>query len=326
MGNYPFYESSLSIYTSAKKSIIDENSAATSYLFDAANTYEKIDEQIESGSNVFNEIECRLTSLIDPKTGKDFGDQFRKIIFDSYDHNKWLGQYYRINNEYWLATNTNTRVGASASSILRYCNNRLKWYDENEILHDVPCVFSREIGSENMKDGSAGVPQIWGTVKIQIQRNNETEKIKLNQRFIFDGFAFQLQQINNHISSTYMELYMFETQTLETDDLINNIANGESKTPISGTQIKILPSITSIYLNETQVFMVSKYVNGIANQDTFNVTCEGVNQDNYELNIIDGNSFSIKNLIPSDNMLKIICTDITSSESVSIAIKLTKSW
>ena len=324
--SYSFYEASLKIYTDAKTSIIEENQASVLDKLKVASTYARIKEQSIAGSSVYKDIDCRLTSLIDPKTGKDFGDEYRKVIFDDYTHNKWLGQMYQFNDNYWLATNTNTRLGASASSILRRCNNELKWYDDNGVLHVVPCVFSRELSSENMKDGSNGVPQIWSTVKIQVQRNSETELLKLNKRLIFDGFAFQIQQINNHISETYMEFYLFETQIQVSDDTVNDIVNGKMDIPISGSEIKILPVVDSIYLNDTQTFTVNKYVNGIANSDVFTIECSNIPELNYTLRIIDGNSFSITNNIATNDLLKIKCVDTTTQESVGISIKLTKSW
>ena len=330
--SYSFYEASLKIYKDAKTSIIDENQANVDEMLSAASTYMQVEEQTNAGSSIYNEINCRITSLIDPKTGKDFGDEYRKIIFDNYSHNKWLGQLYKFDNYYWLATNTNTRINASASSILRRCNNELKWYDDNGILHVVPCVFSREVSAENMKDGSNGVPQIWGTIKIQAQRNEETNLLKLNQRLIFDGFAFQIQQINNHLYLfvilifLYIEFYLFETQIQVTDDTINDIVNGKMDTPITGTEIKILPSINSIYLNDTVVFKVNKYVNGVANEDTFAITCENVPIENYNLSIIDGNSFSITNNIPTNNLLLVKCKDNSSDEVITMSVKLTKSW
>ena len=324
--SFEFYKASLSIFNSAKQSIIDENQASVTNLLDAASTFEEVQEQRSAGSSEYNSIYCRLNSVIDPKTGKNFGDEYRKIIFDNYTHIKWLGQMYTFDNYTWLTTNTNTIINATASSILRRCNNTLKWYDNNGVLHSVPCVFERDISSENMKDGSSGVPQIWSTAKVMVQRNSETNSIKLNTRFIFDGYAFQLQQINNHISDTYMELYYFETQTQSVDDVVNNIANGEIEAPITGTELKILPVVNSIYLNDTKTFVVNKYVNGVANTDTFSVSCGGVDQNNYLLTIINGNSFSIKNLVASDPLLKITCVDNVTQEEISMSVKLTKSW
>ena len=84
--------------------------------------------------------------------------------------------------------------------------------------------------------------------------------------------------------------------------------------------------VNSIYLNETITFMVNKYVDGVANTDTFSVVCSDVPATNYDLTIIDGNTFSIKNKIPTADLLLITCTDIESSETISMSVKLTKSW
>lgn len=322
----PFYESSILIYSSAKDSIVDEHQKSVNQMFDASSTYMTIKEQTDISDNVYTDINCRITNVFDPVLKQNFSDDYRKVIFESYDHNKWLGQMYQFNNAYWLATNTNTVINNYATSLLRKCNNELKWYDSNNVLNVVPCVFDRTLSSVNLNYGNRGVPQINGTSVIMIQRNSITNTIKTNQRFILDGISMQVQQINNHVSSTYMELYVFETQVQGIDDTVNNIVNGKNEAPISGTELKILPNINFIYEGNTQTFVVNKYVNGVANSDTFDTVCSGVSNTNYQFIKIDNNSFSVKNLIPSDNMLNIVCTDNSSGETVSLSVKLTTSW
>lgn len=292
-------------------------------------TVETVSGQKGLGERTFSDESVQLNSVIDPKTGKSLGDDYRKIIYQVLADNlitnnldtttRFMGKYYQFSGFTWLTVNTNTVIGANASAILQKCNNWLKWYDKSGILHQWECVFERTLSSTNFDLGSEGVAEISADTLIKVQRNVETDAISYNQRFIFDGRAFQVKQINNHISKSYMELYLFETQIQSNDDLINNIANSTGQAQVDTNETKILPEESSLYQGEEKTFSVYKYVGGTASSDTFSITANGPALGlNYELNIIDGNNFSIKNLLQSDIPLEIICTN--NNDAVDIAI------
>lgn len=284
--------------------------------------------QTAVSSSTFSNESVQLSSVINPSTGENFGDDFRKIVYKNYNTtDKWLGKYYKFDNHTWLTINTDTKIGALNTAILHRCNNWLKWLDNNGILHSLECVFGRNMANTNIKQGSDGVPQINADTIIKVQKNSQTELIDFNQRFIFNGHAFQTKQINNHISDTYMEIYLFETQVQSNDDLVNNVAGGSGEITTTTNETKILPEMTKILQNETQSFAVNKYVNGVANSDTFVITASGpVSGTNYTLTTIDGNNFSITNIAQSNVPLTIACKNSTTAETTSINILLGGKW
>ena len=270
--------------------------------------------QVVNGSKTFSNEELRVMSLIDPKTGNTFGDEYRKVIYKNFalrKNNRFLGKYYQFDDSVWIVVNTNTRVGATASAILQKCNNVLKWYDSNNKLHSWDCVFQRTLSSTNFDSGSKGVIEVSSDSMIKVQRNVETDSITINQRLIFDDHAFQVKQINNHISDSYMEIYITETQIQANDDIENDVANSpDDVVPESTNGIQIIPEVSRIIQGNEEDFSVYNYIDGEPNSDTFDVNTYGpVLGKDYTLTIIDGNHFTIANLKESKTPLVIVCTN-----------------
>lgn len=301
-------------------------------------TLTTVQGQAANGSKSFSEESVQLNSVLNPKSGQAFGDDYRKIIYQSYvqneltpegnpDSQRFLGKYYQFENSTWLIINTNTIIGALTTAIVRKCNNMLRWYDKSGILHEWPCVFDRNLTSTNFDEGSEGVYEIGADAVIQVQRNEETDSIPYNQRFLFDGHAFQIKQINNHVSPTYMEFYIFETQVQANDNTEDDIANIPSNINQNANEIQILPQITTLSQGKSQTFSVYQYIEGETSQDVFNVVASGpIVGVNYNLTINDGNHFTIENLIQNSIPLHIVCTNTASQEQVSMDILLTGGW
>lgn len=292
-------------------------------------TVETVKGQKALGLKTYSDESVQLNSLIDPKTGTSFGDNYRKIIYKVLADNlinedltlttRFLGKYYQFEDYTWLTINTNTTIGSCASAVLQKCNNLLKWYDLNGVLHEWPCVFERTLSSTGINYGSQGVPEVGADTVIKVQLNDETASIPFNKRFLFDKHAFQVKQINNHISSSYMEIYVFETQVQADDDLINNIAGADGKIQPTTTKTEITPDINKILAGKTQSFSVYKYIDGIQQADTYNISVTGaILGVNYSFDIVDGNNFTITNLKESTSPLIISCENKNDSEDIVV--------
>lgn len=340
---------------------------AISETWEDTSTIEILSGQSTIGGTSFAQEHLQVTSVVSPKTGKVLGDDFRKIIYKNlFDNelppniiktsqflvnrvgnvelykfktiegedflvrnsNRWLGKYYRFKGYTWLTINTNTIIGAAATAILQRCNNWLKWYDADGTFHQWECVFDRALSSTGFDFGSENVPEISSDIVIKVQRNAETDSISFNQKFVFDGHVFQVKQINNHISETYMELYLFETQIQANDNLVDGIANNPIPSVEMQNNIVISPNIQKINLGETQKFSVFNYVNGVPTDDGFDISLSGPKQGlDYELLIIDKNNFSIKNLKQSNTPLSITFSNINNVEqNCTINILLGGKW
>lgn len=295
--------------------------------FENSSSLKTIQEQEVNGGATYKNIKARICHVINSESGNNYGDQWRKIIFSKYTYPKDLGYMYQFEGKTWLATNTNTRTNLSGHAIVRMCNNKLKWVSktDNTTLLTWDCVFTNQITDTSFDYGSKDVVQVSADILILVQRNSDTNQITYNDRFIFDGQAFLVNQVNNHISETYLILKMIETQVLPNDDLVNNIAGAQNLPPVAD-DIKILPNILNIVVGDTQAYTVYNYADGVPLANTFTITASGLGATYYTLTAPVGNSFSIKALQASYTPLIVQCVDNTTAGISYIYITFTAGW
>lgn len=319
---FEFYKAQLPIQQTPQEDWEESYQQGLDSYWENTSTVAIIQSQTAIGVKTYADENVQLNSVIKPTTGEKFGDYYRKLIHKTYKTvDNYLGKMYQFDNKTWLTINTDTIIGSLKTSIVRYCNNFLKWIDKNGILHSWECTFDTNLKGTKYDEGTEGVPQIKADAVILVQRNEFTNLIPYNQRFIFDGYAFQTQQIDNHFSQSYMIFYLFATQIQEGDDLINNIANASELEPMT-TEQKILPQTVKILQGKAQVYNIYNYVDGIKNADTFTVTTSQAPTANYVLTIIDGNNYSIKNNTQTPIPLIVECKNDTTQEVATMTIKL----
>lgn len=291
--------------------------------FEQATTYKVIKEQCNVGSKRYRELGVRVTNVINPTTGQHIGDEYKKIIFKNVNHPKGLGYMYKFDNKVWLTVNTATKTNMSAHSIVRMCNNKLKWVDENNKLICFDCVFSNQTDFK-IDYGLRGLPQVSGEITILIQRNRHTDKIGYNNRFILDKQAYKITQINNHISDTYMILVMTQTQIQPSDDLDNNIATAIN-IPTNKDDIKVLPNVINLLEGQSQTYTVYNYVETEPLANSFTITASGIPQEHYNL-LATNNGFTVTAITSHSKPLVIECEDNITGGKKQFNIMITRGW
>lgn len=319
-------------------------------------TVTKVKGQLVIGGKTYGNESVQLNSVIEPKTSKTFGDDLRLIIYKNLENNRlppnvipnsrflvsssdgintyqyttvdgkiflvrksdrYLGKYYQFDSYHWLTINTYTTIGSVAMAIIQRCNQKLKWYDNNGDYHEWYCVVGRTLSEKSFNYGKDSVIQVGADLTICVQQNEETKKIQYNQRFIFNGKEFQVKGINDLVSETYMELYLFQVQVQSTDDTTNNIYNADGLVQNDTNGSVLLPRTNEIKLNESVEFSIYNYTNGKANNDTFSIVVNGgISNVNYSLTIIDGNNFIITNILQTEQPIVVTCTNNTDNKDI----------
>lgn len=324
---FKFYKASLPIKQTPQEEWQESYQQASDDFWENTSTVATIQAQTEVGVKEYADESVQITSVINPTTGENFGDRYRKLIHKSYNNaDNYLGKMYSFDNHRWLTVNTNTRIGSVKTSILQQCNNILKWVNADGEVLEWECVYTRNLSGTTFSFGTQGVPQVRADAKIMVQRNNDTDNIPFNQRFLFDGHAFQVKQIDNHYADTLMSFYVFEVPLQVDDDLVNGIASNKGEITATTNEIRILPNITKIILGDTQEYTVYNYVNGEQTEDTFTISGENAPTTAYAITIIDGNTFSVTNKQTTGTPLTVKCTNNETDESVEINILLGGSW
>ena len=141
--------------------------AAADDFWDNTSTVRTIQSQTAVGSREFVPEDVQVTSILNPKTGKDLGDDWREIVHKVYtEQTNYTGKLYQFDGKTWIATNTNKREGSVRTSIVRRCNQTLKWVAGNE-LKQWACAFTTDFNYISPNYGAEGVPIIKADIIIK---------------------------------------------------------------------------------------------------------------------------------------------------------------
>ena len=281
----------------------------------------------------------------------NFSDSYKTRIYEGNESDKKLGFKYMQSYPYdlpqfrigdyvhwkfdhqnystWLLTSFDTQHLYNMRGRIMKCNNYLKWIDENGEIKSYECVFQDSLTYATFKYGERGVIQVNGTIGVFVQQNEDTRKIYRNQRFLFDGIPYVVNNFIKSVDPNFLELDLLETQRIDKDDLINNVAyNGTESVEIPNiTTTIITPEENDILEGDTQTFTIVRYINGNAQNDEYEFSVAGVPPSNYAFNVLSDNSFSIENIKAYEkNALTISCYNKTTKETTIIDIWLVGGW
>ena len=252
-----------------------------------------------------------------------------------YDEPKFkIGDYVHWNYNHkefstWILISLDTEYLYNVKGRMLLCNNSLRWKDKNTgEINCYPCVIEDSMTYTNFKWGNRGVVEPSGDIIVVVQRNEYTSQISINDRFLFDGVGFKVKQFLNELNPNYLELYMMKTPELDGDDLNDNIAiNDRQEEKEILHNVVVSPNISKINQGETIQFSVYNYINEVKQSDEFSVEIQNVPKEYYELNIIDGNNFEIKNVKEYQiNPMTVECKDTVTGDSFQKNIWLGGNW
>ncbi len=271
---YPFMTAGASINKTPKQEYTDLfQQNLYDQFYNAQNVY-TITEESSLFSGSYQNVDVRITGLVNPTTGDNVEDDFKKLLFQDIGHSVDLGRYYYFDSNYWLTINVDKIKSLVQTVVVRRCNNVLRWVDEETgALYEVPCAIGYLI-KENRDYSTAGsaivVPS--GMIDCFVQNNTKVQKIKPNQRFLFGNqnnwTAYRVEGggINNFnnqktLDNTSAGLARFSLATdyinTSSDDLTNGIANTVdntyvltlNQTSISGSATQTVQLVATVTLN-----------------------------------------------------------------------------
>lgn len=321
----------------------------------------RINNLLHSQSNTSSESDDQITELTKEsfKSSTDYRVVYKNFdyvktydtwIYEGNDKDKIVGYKYLQSYPYttpqfkigdyvhwnfnhqelstWILISLDTQYLYNVKGRMLQCNNSLRWEDENGERHCYPCVIKDAMTYTNFKWGNKGVVQSGGDIVVLVQRNENTSKINVNDRFLFNEVAFRVKQLFDELNPNYVELYMMKAPELQDDNYKDNVAINENPSDTTENNgIVLLPNVKRITVGETENFTVYNYINKIQQTDTFTINVLNVPKSYYELNIIDGNNFSIKNLKQyKTNPLNLECIDNKTGNKINTIIWLGGNW
>lgn len=265
-----------------------------------------VQEEYPFGSFKFRDIDCYITHGKDRSVNNKTGEDYKELVFRDIDYDVPLGNYYIFDNNYWLLTNKDALHRVSMDFIVRRCNNVLKWKDGDRVI-EYPIVMEYDASKGTpFSDNDIITPT--NNVSIIVQANDDTLKLRVNQRFIFAGRPFKLQSMNNYMLNSicgkqeilYFSLGLDEISPY--DDFVNNIAyNGDVEVEYDVGEIEIPvhnglcvePWFDEVRQNYEKEFEANLWIDGIKQDDDVTVTVTGAPIWAWELQDIGHNKWSL---------------------------------
>lgn len=297
----------------------------------------EIEEEIIPGTLEFKKTVCRINHAINPTTGLNRGDDWKELKFFDLDKTRMVGERFQFDNSVWITVNTDDAKYITKSSRVRRCNNVLRWIDlKNGKIITEPCIVEYAVKYANVYfNDTQDVLQ--GTISAICQNNEFSYKININDRFILGKHVYKVKTINDYLrnytyeknSNPLITLELYIDAEAPDDDFDLQIANMDKYKDIyppiipnpSVSEIKITPNVDFILQTQTVNYECYLYEDGKKKEDVFSFTASGPPTNYYILNQMDGNKFSITNLMRSKTPLVISCVSDKLSTDFSITLK-----
>ena len=115
-----------------------------------------VEEETALRSGVYQNVDVRVNDVVNPTTGDNVEDDYKKILFQELDHSVDLARMYRFDSNYWITINVDKIKTLFQTVLIKRCNNVLRWIDEETgALYEVPCSIAYLI-KENRDYSTAG--------------------------------------------------------------------------------------------------------------------------------------------------------------------------
>lgn len=151
-----------------------------------------------------------------------------KKIHCAMESNIKNGSYILYEDRHWMVRSKIDNVGnAYKSSQIYRCNNDLKWIDEYG-YHELPCIYISNFSYASF-DYNKNIILPDGTIVVEVQLNEETDKININKRFLFKELvecqAYKVTARDGASLDGILKLKMVKDNFAADDDKLEYIAN-----------------------------------------------------------------------------------------------------
>lgn len=319
-------------YMNSKDYYKDHLASKIDQTYEFSSDTELIKIEDSFGTLKFTDVLCRVTHAINPKTGKLLGDDFKDLKFFNLDFRVGMGYRFEFSDSVWITINTDNYKYVTKSCIVGRCNNVLNYIDKDGVIISEPCIIDYDLVYSNVyRNDPVNVPQ--GTTDIIVQYNENTKKIRYNDRFILGSLAYKVKSIMDYQRTKTFDkesaaIINFKVEVdvdFRDDNHVIDVANMDEYKevyPVISNGISVEPRLEGILQGEEQIFSCYMYSDGIKQDDEFNFSNHGVPYGYYFFEVIDKNHFKIiNNKAYLKNKLRILCDNGVESKEFMISLR-----
>ena len=235
MSSFDYYKAKTSSSVSKRDSLISSKNQLFLRRMKNIPEYEQIKIGQSDSTTLFDSLIYSNSSY------KQFIEEKTLILAPEQDiSNFFSGQYVFPQRQggTYILTSFDTQYGDKPKGRMEFCNQNLKWMDEDGTIHNFPCVINDRIPVQDYNGANSGLPYVRFLTTIKVQLNPETLTIDYNDRFIFGQQVFEVtaknEYINDEMTQDLLELTVARDETrLPDDDFVNGIAGRDVEFTIS---------------------------------------------------------------------------------------------
>lgn len=180
-------------------------------------------------TEVFNNVGCHVFQVKKSGTSELY-DDYRKLVLQDFNAVVLLGDIFRFDGYNWMVINTNNIKSLTNDMIVRRVNHALEWINSTgkeiseDCIIDYNFIYLTSI-EDNEKYMRIGDKQY----ALVLPNNDDTKQFTRDKRFIVDGLAYRIVDINRKVKNLGNGLCLIvfeEHQVNTTTDLIRADGTG----------------------------------------------------------------------------------------------------
>ena len=168
----------------------------------------------------------------------------REVLFRPYQGLN-TGSYVVFDDEHWIITDVWGNRKTKQKALVQKCNHELKWKSKSNDIKNIMCIASQSPLGSKSNQGKLEIE--WnkydvmlpsGQLYLFVEKNDDTEQIEINQRFILGDNVYEVVGVdkNTLVNTSGFGITQLTTRITtrrDSDDFILEIASQnkeESKT------------------------------------------------------------------------------------------------
>jgi hypothetical protein len=162
-----------------------------------------------------------------------------KVMLSKPDENFCVGDVVSWYSNKFLVVDIDENQQIQTKGTIQLCNNTIKFYDQNHIICEIPCIISKNINLSN--EENRYLTTIDNEFYLTLPNNSTTQQIKVNDIYKIGMSNYQISSVPDDISQ--QGLLIFKVKYSEQSQEIHNysivILNGSSVTIQEGYTLQL---------------------------------------------------------------------------------------
>jgi len=152
----------------------------------------------------------------------------------------YIGNIINFDSSKWICTETDTTSQINDVGLITRCNNTLKYYDQNSVLYQIPCIISKSLNLNT--EENKYIETVDNSFLLIVSNTLITQQIKVNDIYNLGKYNYQISSVPDDISSIGLLIFKMKYSEVSQEEHVYTL------TILNGNLVDIQES-TTLQLN-----------------------------------------------------------------------------